>query len=200
MSRARWESPVAVAYAEGLLEASKAARNLERMLEAAGDLVTILDRAPRFEPFLAAPHIGIPERAALVRKTLAPKLPLLLNNLLLLLIERHRAEYLRRILDEFRDMAKETLGRIPATVSSALPLSAAERKRLERVLESKTGLDLDLDYEVDSNLLGGIRVSFGDVVVDATLRHGLNLLSDQIATRIRESKPSTQGTPKSESA
>ncbi|MCD6499912.1 MAG: ATP synthase F1 subunit delta [Deltaproteobacteria bacterium] len=200
MSRARWESPVAVAYAEGLLEASKTEHNLERMLEAAGDLMTILDRAPKFEPFLAAPHIGVAERAALVRKTLAPYLPLSLTNLLLLLIERHRAEYLRRILDEFRDMAKEALGRIPAVVSSALPLSKAERMRLERVLESKTGLDLDLDYETDENLIGGIRVSFGDVVVDATLRHRLNLLSDQIATRIRESNPSTQGTQKPESA
>ncbi len=169
-------SNIADAYAQGLLLAAKNDRTIEEVLAASTMLLELLDIEPKFAVLIAAPHIMAANKERVVAAALEKKLPLLLYRLVVLLIRRHRGMHLRNILVRFRDLATEEVGRIPTVVQSAIPLSDALQRRIERTLERLTSRDLDIQWHVNPDLLGGIRVSFEGVVMDGTLRRGIKAL------------------------
>jgi ATP synthase F1 delta subunit len=67
-----------------------------------------------------------------------------------------------------------------AEVTSAVPLTDAERATLEGRLKAKHG-DLPIHYRVDPAILGGLVVRVGDRMVDGSLATRLNQLRQNIA-------------------
>lgn len=79
----------------------------------------------------------------------------------------------RRIGQLLRGAATEVAaaaGRSIATVTSARELPAAQLDRLRTGLERQYGRTLQLQQIVDPAVLGGLRVSIGDDVIDGTVR------------------------------
>lgn len=59
------------------------------------------------------------------------------------------------------------------TVVSAFPLAEDQTQRLEQALARVAGENLSLKYQQDSELLAGLRISFGAWVFDANIQHEL---------------------------
>ena len=56
-------------------------------------------------------------------------------------------------------------------VTSALPLSEDQKKRVEdRLLETTGFVSLEIGYSVDPYLLGGLVIRIGDRVVDSSIK------------------------------
>ncbi len=173
-------------YAKAYLERVAGRGNLESALREASAFLDLLDRVPDMEVFLGAEHLGRRTRETALVQLLGGRISGDLLNLLRLMVRRRRGWYIRRALEAFREMAKERLGRTPAWVTSAIPLPDELRLRIERILEDMTGQDLDLDWEVDPDLLGGLRVRIGDTLLDASLRHGLRRIEALLVPRRAE--------------
>ena len=62
-----------------------------------------------------------------------------------------------------------------ATVASAVELDAATRQRVEGSVRDRYGQELQVSFEVDAALIGGLMIRVGDEVIDAS-----------VATRLRE--------------
>jgi ATP synthase F1 delta subunit len=71
--------------------------------------------------------------------------------------------------------------RLEAEVTSAVPLTAAERSALEERLRARHGADLPVNYKVDAGILGGLIVRVGDRMVDGSLASKLEQLRQAIA-------------------
>lgn len=56
-----------------------------------------------------------------------------------------------------------------ASITSAAPLSAAQRERLAAILERTYGRGVQLNIAIDPQVLGGLRVQVGAQVVDSTV-------------------------------
>jgi F-type H+-transporting ATPase subunit delta len=72
-------------------------------------------------------------------------------------------------IEELLKAAAERRDRTVANVTSAVELSAAQRKRLADILESAYGRTMQINVAVDPSVLGGIRVQVGSEVVDGTV-------------------------------
>ena len=72
-------------------------------------------------------------------------------------------------LGHLADLIAARRQRQVATVSTATPLSDAQRDRLAEILERAYGRVVQLNVVVDPNVLGGLRVQVGPQVVDATV-------------------------------
>jgi len=68
--------------------------------------------------------------------------------------------------------------RAVAEVRSAVPLNEDQLTRLTAALGSMLGQAVDLRVIVDPSVLGGIVARVGDVVIDGTVRHKLELLKE----------------------
>ncbi|MFQ3573885.1 MAG: ATP synthase F1 subunit delta [Thermodesulfovibrionales bacterium] len=74
----------------------------------------------------------------------------------------------------------EMKNRLKAVVSSAVEVSAENKKRLEHTLRSVTGKDTEVEYFIDPTLIGGIRVQLGSKMYDSSIQGQLWLLRDKL--------------------
>lgn len=74
-----------------------------------------------------------------------------------------------KVLRRFDQLVAARRGRTVATVRVAYELDATERDRLAAALQRKYGNDVQLNVIVDPTVVGGIAVTVGDEVVDATM-------------------------------
>ena len=75
------------------------------------------------------------------------------------------------ICDYFINRVKEYKKIGVVKVTSAVVLSDEQKKRVEEKLLATTQyVDLEITYEVDEELLGGLVIRIGDRVVDSSIR------------------------------
>jgi len=102
-------------------------------------------------------------------------------NLARLLIESSHVEDAGDILEEFDRLADEAAGRVRALVTTAVELSTAEKENLASRLSEKMGEDVRVDSVVDPRILGGLKLQYGDHLIDATVATRLHQLRRRLA-------------------
>ncbi len=165
-------------YAEAVFELALAEGRVEdwqRHLTAIHDLVS----DPVVEAVLENPTIPAAQRLELIAapKFLDPEA----TNLVRMLIESGRVNQAAGILDEFELLADEAAGRVRATVTTAVELSADDRERLGRQLSARLGKEVRLTAAVDRRIVGGLKLQYGDHLIDASLANRLQQLRRRLA-------------------
>jgi F-type H+-transporting ATPase subunit delta len=161
-------STIARPYAAALFQSSTAADGAQ--------LVAQLDELARIasddglRQFAASPKVSDEQVFGLVTgladKGLSPKL----RNLLSTVIDNGRLAVLPEIAAQFRSLVNERGGVADAQIVSAFPLDAAQQSELVQVLEKRFGRQLKAQVAVDPSLIGGVRVTVGDEVLDTSVR------------------------------
>jgi F-type H+-transporting ATPase subunit delta len=68
-----------------------------------------------------------------------------------------------------------------AHITSAVPLTSEEEQAFRQRIHGRFGSDVDLDFRVDSSILGGVIVQVGDKIIDGSVAGKLNALHDRLA-------------------
>lgn len=92
-----------------------------------------------------------------------------------------RAGSFEKVLDAFARQIAAREDRLVAVARVAYELSDDERQRLTSALSAKYGQPVQLNLVVDPTIVGGIAVSVGDEVVDATMSTRLEAARRRIA-------------------
>ena len=103
------------------------------------------------------------------------------TNLAKLLIESDRVRDVGAIAEEFQRLADEAAGRVRATVTTAVELSSKDRDRVADELSRRLGKEVHLDVLVDPGILGGLKLQYGDRLVDASVATRLQQLRRRLA-------------------
>ncbi|MEE1617090.1 F0F1 ATP synthase subunit delta [Brachybacterium sp. J144] len=74
-----------------------------------------------------------------------------------------------RRVAELASFASERRRRALASVSSAVPLSEAQQGRLSGILAGLYGRQVQMNFQVDPDVVGGLRIQVGDDLYDATV-------------------------------
>lgn len=98
-----------------------------------------------------------------------------LERFISLLVARGREDYLRRILRCFLDLYVESVGLKNVRLIMAAPFEGLE-DRVRESIEKRTGCKVVIETEVDPGLIGGFRVIVNGEMMDASVRHQLDLL------------------------
>ncbi len=69
-----------------------------------------------------------------------------------------------------------------AHITSAVPLTPEEEQTLRQRIHDRFGSEVDLDFRVDSSILGGIIIQVGDKIIDGSVAGKLNALHDRLVT------------------
>ena len=103
------------------------------------------------------------------------------TNLARMLIEAGRVDQASGILDEYEQLADEAAGRVRATVTTAVELDTSDRERIESQLSKRLGKEVRLTAAVDRRILGGLKLQYGDHLVDVSLATRLQQLRRRLA-------------------
>ena len=91
-------------------------------------------------------------------------------------IEAEKPRNYLGILVALTELVRLEVARHTATVTSAIPLTDAEKQAIQTKLNAKTP-GLHYVWQVDKELIGGIIVKVGDDVTDASIRSRIHRLS-----------------------
>ena len=92
------------------------------------------------------------------------------KNLVQMLVDNHRLPLLPEIATQFEELKNAREGAADALIVSAFPLEGAQLDDLVASLERKFKRKLKPTVQVDSSLIGGVRVTVGDEVLDTSVR------------------------------
>jgi F-type H+-transporting ATPase subunit delta len=135
---------------------------------------------PEVVSVLTNPTIAVEDRMALVSAT-----PHVFDgpatNFARLLIESSRVRDVPDIEQEFQRLADEAAGRVQATVTTAVELTPKDRDRVEAELSKRLGKEIRMHVIVDPHILGGLKLQYGDRLIDASVATKLQQLRRRLA-------------------
>ena len=171
---------IAEVYARALFEAAKEDDVLDRVHDELGQFADALDEDRNLQVFLFSPYFSSEEKKDGIRRIVSDADERLLN-FLELLAERHRMPALFRIRRIFQDLWADENKLLPVTVTSATELDTGLVDDIGKRIEEQTGRRVELSSNVDPDVLGGLMVRVGNMVLDATVRNRLEQLRKQVA-------------------
>jgi F-type H+-transporting ATPase subunit delta len=101
-------------------------------------------------------------------------------NFLRVLLRNNRLSELGEINERFASVLAERSGFVAARVTSARPLGETEKAELQTNLENLTGKRVNLTFDVDENLIGGVVTRIGSTVYDGSVKTQLEELKQQL--------------------
>ncbi|MDT3398261.1 F0F1 ATP synthase subunit delta [Streptomyces sp. B1866] len=120
-------------------------------------------------------------RTGLLRRLLGGRVRPATERLVVRLVEQPRGRSLEAGLNALSKLAAERRDRMVAEVTSAVPLSDRQKRRLGAALAALYGRQVHLNLDVDPQVLGGIAVRVGDEVISGTVADRLDEAARRIA-------------------
>lgn len=141
----------------------------------------MLEGSHELRRFVDSPLVGRDARrdavAALGEKA---ELASATRNVLGVLAKNGRLGLLPAVVEAFRLLLAAQRGEADAEVVAAVELTAAQRHTIEAAAARFAGKKVTVTHKVDPRLLGGLTVRVGSRMVDASVRHKLQLLEQSM--------------------
>jgi len=134
----------------------------------------------KLSEIVSSPTVTSEKRVAVVNGVLANQsLVSCTLNLLGLLAARERMSLLPLVSEQYGRLLLDHQGIQPGRVISARPLTADQQERLSKSLGGALGKTMELTYNTDAELLGGLVVRIGNRVYDASVTAQLKRFKDK---------------------
>jgi F-type H+-transporting ATPase subunit delta len=174
-------SGVALRYAGSLFELAVEQKSLPQVEKDLGSIGSMIAGSPDLKRAIASPVFSAAEQQSAM-KTLAAKAKIsaVVTNFLRLAAKNRRLSALPQMISAFSTLAASHRGEASADVTSAHPLSDAQKKELAATLKGVAGKDVSFNVSVDPSLLGGLVVKMGSRQIDTSLRTKLNSLKNNL--------------------
>lgn len=101
-------------------------------------------------------------------------------NFIRILLRNGRITDLAEISERFAVVLQERSNVVAAEITSARELPAGEKKDFETSLEKLTGKQININFAVDPDLIGGVVTRIGSTVYDGSVRTKLENLREQL--------------------
>ncbi len=155
---------------------------LEPWLNQLGDVQQALRDNAALRGALDDPGLSTGAKLEQLNKALPEGLTGEMRKFLGTLLEAGQLDQLSAILLEFDRLARRRPERTLAQVTSAVPLTDAEQETMRTKLSERFGTDLEIQFEVDSSLIGGVHLRVGDQVIDGSVAGKLAALRDHLTS------------------
>jgi len=154
---------------------------IEPARNALGSLTQGLQDTPALKHVLASPVFKFEEKQVVLEELCQRmQAPPVMSDFLNQLLKNNRAVLLPEISQAFSDLADEQKGIQQIRISSAKPLEASEQERLKREMGETLGRSVDVVFEVEPNLIAGLKIHIGSQVFDNTVLGRLTSMQDQL--------------------
>ncbi len=99
------------------------------------------------------------------------------------IVEKKRQDILDKILTYFADNVKEYFHIGVVFVAAPMELTADQKKAVEKkILETTSYETLEVHYQIDPSLIGGLVIRIRDKVADNSVKHKLERLKQQLVS------------------
>ena len=174
---------IARVYGDALFEVAQEEGKVDEIRDELGEFADALNEDRDLQVFFFSPYFSSQEKRDGIEKSISGASDAF-KNFLALLAEKHRMPAIFRIRAYFDELWAQENKRLEVRVTSAVPLDESVVKRVGEEIERQTDRKIDLEADVDEDILGGIVLRVGNMVLDASLREKLNRLRKEVARAV----------------
>ncbi len=168
-------------YADALFDLAVEENRVDDLYAEVGDLIGILDDNPELAKVMTHPSVDKNEKIAAIKNIFTGRVSPEVCGLLNQIVVNNRYEELDGILASFIDSVKAYKKIGVAYVVTPSDLSDAQKGRVEKkLLDTTDYVQMEMNYEVDPSLIGGMRIRIGDRVIDSSISTKLNELAKDL--------------------
>ncbi|MCA1841101.1 MAG: ATP synthase F1 subunit delta [Actinobacteria bacterium] len=174
------KDPKTAGYAKAIFEIARTEDQIERVADELFRVARILESRNDFRQALTDIAVPIEGKEKLLNDVLGGKVSPHTLSILKFVIDQGQARALIEIADELARLAEQQSRKEIAEVRTAIALDESQVSRLASALGKATNKDVTVKVIVDPSVVGGIFARVGDVVIDGTVRHKIELLKEHL--------------------
>ena len=161
-------------YSRALFEVASESNELDKIEKDIKNFQTIFNSTSEVKNFLQNPTQNIQNQIDAIN-LLAEKLTFSKNlkNFFLLLIEKRRIFFIKKITESFLKLCSKKRGEVKASLISSKELSQKEINEIRVDLSKSMVSNLIFDYKVDEKLIGGLKLQLGSFMIDTSIKNKL---------------------------
>ncbi len=163
-------------YAKALIGLALSENNLDQISKDLDFVQRTIASIREISILLKSPVVKRDKKRKIIHEIYKNKVSDIVLKFCELVINRQRSELLTDIIKRFFDLRDEHLNIKRVYVKSATEFEQDQIEELRKVLEFNLNKKVELSFTIDKNLIGGFIVWIDDTVIDASLKHQLELL------------------------
>lgn len=168
-------------YGEALFELAQEEEKTDLILEEISTIREVFSDNEEYLKFLTHPRIEAGEKIKSVREVFSGKVDKGVLGFLEIIISKQRADSMIEILDYFLDRMKAFKGIGVCYVTTPMTLSEDKKEAICKKLLATTSFNrMEMHYNIEPALLGGMKIRIGDKVVDSSIQTKLNRLQKDL--------------------
>jgi len=172
---------IARVYADALFEVAKDKDELDEVHDQLGEFADAMNESNDMRVFFFSPYFSSADKREAIDSAVSGAGEEFVN-FLELLVEKHRMPAIFRIRTRFDGLWAEAKKRLEVTLTSAVELDKKVVDQVSKEVERQTDRDVDVETQIDPEILGGIVLRVGNMVLDASLRGRLEKLRKEVAS------------------
>lgn len=177
MASKQTSGAAALRYATALVDTAEANKTIDAVEKDLNDLEAMISDSTDLQNFIKSPLISKGEKVKSIQAIAAKaKFQETTANFLALLAQNGRLNMVSSIINAVRIEASRRRGEISANVQSAFKLSKEQEKALQESLAKAVGQAVAVNVEVKQDLIGGMVVTVGSQMFDASVKRKLERL------------------------
>ena len=176
-SKSTFSNSTSKSYALALYELAKEKSELNKVEDGMNGLKELLNESSNFKEMILNPTVTKEEKNKVIIK-MANQYSFCqtLKKFLGFLTIKNRLFFLDRIIDSFLNFTSGSKGELKAKLLSSKELSKAELEKIRSELSKDFQSSIKIDYKHDPDLIGGLVIQIGSVMVDTSIKTKLRQL------------------------
>ena len=177
----RFSDTSAKSYSQALFELSSEEKNLDDIEKNVTSVLKLINESKDFNSLIKDPTNKQEDQLNVINLIFEKfNLNNLLKKFLNFLIIKRRFFYVEKILKDFIVICSKNRGEISAKLTVAKQLNENEINKIKNELSQNFGSDIKLNYNYDPNLIGGLIMQVGSVMIDTSIKNKLQKIENKM--------------------
>ena len=167
-------------YSQALYELASEENNLNEVEEQSSAVIRLISKSEDFQQLIKDPTNKQSDQI-LAMNAICSKFNLnsLFSKFLKFLIQKRKLFYIEKILIDFISICSNKRGEINAKLRAAKNLDEVEIENIKNSLKENFGSNLKLDFIHDPDLIGGLVIQIGSIMIDTSIKSKLQQIESK---------------------
>ena len=176
-SKSTFSSSTSRSYAQALYELAKENSELNNVEDEMNNLKTLVDENSIFRNMISNPTVKSEQKKKVMFKIANQyNLSQTLKKFLGFISIKNRLFFLDQIIESFLNIMSNNKGELKAKLLSSKQLSKKDIENIQSELSKDFKSPIKIDYKYDPNLIAGLIIQVGSVMVDTSIQNKLKQL------------------------
>ena len=167
-------------YAQGLYKVALKEENVTQFSVRLHSIMNILKSVPELNQLFITRRVQIEDKMVMLKNILGDKISGIEMDLIVLLIENGHMLLYGEILKRFDYLLDKESEIIKVQITSSTRLPDDEVQKISVTIENKIQKKLNVKMDIDTSLMGGIKLRVGNTLIDGSVSNRLQKMRDTL--------------------